>query len=106
MRPLKQMAATILFCATILLSGVSAQSTDQSSLMAYVKSAPGAWYTGTLCKISEQSLCLSDVNHWFAPEVIFVSKYGDKVSRAYFSKGKKVKMLLNENHRCAILMEL
>lgn len=75
-------------------------------VMAYVNRAKGTWYTGVIDAINRKTVSISDVNHKFASDVVFVSRYGFKVSRQSFVKGKKVKMLINSDYKCSILLEL
>lgn len=83
-----------------------AGSHDNDSVMAYVNSAPGSWYTGKIDSINKDVVCIADVNRWFAKDVIFVSRYGFKISRRNFYKGKEVRILINPKYKCSILIEI
>ncbi len=77
-----------------------------AALALYIEEASGTWYTGTIDFIDDKRISIADVSHQFSGDVIFVSRHGDRVSRRYFPVGRKVKMLLNGEYRCHILLEL
>ena len=96
------------WCVLLVLASGSAwgDSRDNDSVMAYVNSAPGTWYTGKIDSIDKNVVCIADVNRWFAKDVIFVSRYGFKISKRNFYKGKEVRILINPKYKCSILMEI
>lgn len=83
-----------------------AQTSQGENVMTYVKNASGTWYTGKIDHIDGKNITICDVNHCFAPDALFVSKEGLKVSRHHFHKGEKVKMLLNSKFKCQILLKI
>lgn len=102
--------SVFVLCAVVFFGsppGVAvAEKKIGESVLAYVNKAPGTWYTGRIDAIDSTYISIADVTHAFAPNVIFVSKYGFTVSRSDFYTGKKVRMLLDSNYKCTILLEL
>jgi hypothetical protein len=103
-------ASLVMICLCLgltMASGTSQASTAvDPELMAYVNKAPGTWYTGKIDAIDGKVVAMDDINRWFTSDVIFVSRYGFKITRRDFYEGKKVKMLLNSDYECSILMEI
>ena len=93
-------------CLCLFQPPALTQAQPDQALMAYVNSAPGTWYTGTINTIDDKGLSMDDVYHAFAKAPLFVSRYGDKSSRRSFGGGRRVKMLLNDDLKCTILVAL
>ncbi|BCS95264.1 hypothetical protein DSLASN_08960 [Desulfoluna limicola] len=100
----------LVMCVCLFLNAsmvsVNAQTNVGGNVTAYVNEAAGTWYTGTIDAIDDVRVCVADVNHWFAYDVIFVSRYGFQVTQRSFYEGKKVKVLLGSDYKCSIVMEI
>ena len=93
-------------CLCLFQPPALTQAQPDEALMAYVNRASGTWYTGTINTIDGKGLSMDDVYHAFADAPLFVSRYGDESSRRSFGRGRRVKMLLNDDLECTILVAL
>lgn len=96
-----------LVCIILAFSNVLHASAPQGQkLLNTIQSMDGIWYQGSIDAISKHAVTIGDVNHYFEEGALFVTHDGALVSRHFFSQGKEVKILINRDRRCVVVLEL